>query len=243
MNRHGKASLVRLTRAGAKLDPVAHADIIVRLHNLGEEVDAVSLVDDAAFLHPCLTLHGMTFWRLSIAARKFLLDEILPRWDDEEILLLANAWVMTLPRAPDAFAPDYRNPDEVTKGIEGFRRSCSLDARELAQVIMQMDRPGPGDESPAEPGMDREPAPLRNLVEALVAETKIGPEYWVFEASEDVVRIMVQRMAERKSEMARTAGKAVASDPDSRFNRARKRLMDFEREVKNQILGEVGNGS
>lgn len=236
MNRHGKAALTRLVKAGVKLDPLRDADAIIRLHELGVEVDQAGRGDEDALLTPCIEAGGYTFWRLSMAARRFLFNEALKIVDSDEDAFFAKVWAMTLDRRPEAFAPFAGRPNQVRKAIRQFRDTCLLSPEELVAVADRLDPPrkreddaGAGDAEPARPSA---------IADALMRVYGMTLEYWVFEASEDLVGVMCARMAERARGERRKAGETVIADMSTPFNRARKRLMDYETELLARLGGD-----
>lgn len=230
MNRHGKAALVRLTKAGVKLDPVADADIILKLHEMGEAADAVAIEEEECLFSSEIESRGMTFSRLSIAARRFLSDEIHSRYDDDETVFLAHAWVMSLPRKADVFAPYRGNPKATKDAMDAFARSCALVPEELAEIVARLTSE-PENETAGQD--DSGPSPVSTIIELLVSETGLSPEYWIFEASEDTVRLVTQRIVQRKiRENSAKNGAAVRETQGRKFNAARKKLMNFEAQVR-----------
>lgn len=230
MNRHGRAALTRLAKAGVALTLPADADVVIRLHELGQAVDAVRTTDDEAVLMPCIESHGLTFWRLSIAARRFLIDDVFPATRNDAEAFLGRLWAMSLDRRAEAFAPYRDRPRAIRRAIKRFARSCPLSEGELVEIMNRLD-PQP-ESDPADKSEARDPADIPTMVEALQKETGLPVSYWVFEASEQMIGVLIARMRERHRREQVGRGRAVAEDAGTRFGRARKRLMDYELEVR-----------
>ena len=236
MNAHALGALNRIARAGVKLALPGDASVIVRLHELGEAIDNLTEAEDKALLTSCIEARGITFHRLSLGARHFLLDDVLP-CIPEKRLRIAQAWVSSLERTDAALAPFRGHPDAIRRAVRDFERTCPLDGEEINRVLKELEPPvRPVDTDSGKRG-DRtgsvKAAPLGTIIEALAAETGSTREYLVFEASEDYIRTMWRRRAERKAHEAwlRSGGKGPEPQPDRAFNVARKRLRDYEAQV------------
>ena len=241
MNPHALGALNRIAHAGVTLKLPDDAAAVVQLHNLGEAIDNLSEAEDKALLTSCIEARGITFHRLSLGARHFLVDDVLP-CIHEKRLRIAQAWVSTLERSEAAVAHFRGHPDAIRRAVRDFERTCPLDAGELLRVLAELEPPRhPVEtESKAKTGSVKA-APLGTIIEALAAESGASREYLVWQASEDYIRTTWRRRAERKAHEAwlRNGAKGAEPSPDRAFNVARKRLRDYEARIIEERKAKV----
>lgn len=232
MNSHALGSLTRIARAGVTLRIPDDAHIVIRLHQLGEAIDQLTEADDRALLTSCIRVHGVTFHRLSIGARHFLLDDVLP-CIQENRARIAQAWICSLERSETAFAPFRGQPAAIRAAVQHFERTCPLDPGEIVRVMEALEPPDRPSPKTGPHTANEKPADLGSIIETLSAESGATREYLVWEASEDYVRTLWRRRSERKAREAwiKNGNKGPRPAPDAAFNLLRKRLRDYELEV------------
>lgn len=137
MNNTLKSALIELKSEGIALDPIADLDHILALHNLSLEMLSLRDAPSESFIfRPVLRIGNVTLRRLSIGARRFLLDEVFDWYPGDALKQdLAYAYTMAVSDTPEKLWEVQGNRREFEKRVKAWEKTVGVSFPALRQAI------------------------------------------------------------------------------------------------------------
>jgi hypothetical protein len=244
-----KSALRQLQGDGIQLDPVADLEHLVKLYELARSVQNIPAPpEQIALLRPAAAVGDLTLYRLSLGAEMFLRDCVLEWWPEGDFQNLAVVFLLAHARTPEVFwdcVAERRHWWQWRSGQATFRARVERWAarqgatrEELLRAANEFLDVGP--RAPEPKRREDEPASenLGWLIEMLVREYGHDAEHWLWHATTEEVRYLLDARAARAEREARAAsGRGKAPDPDDRFIRALHAFKSYVARVREEKKG------
>jgi len=127
MNKALKSALLELKSDGVTLDPIADLDHIIALHNLSLDLLTPLNAPGECLTEPTLKIGGITFRRLSIGARQFLIDVVFD-WFPSDVYWqnLAYAYCMATGHEPETIWALQSDRSAFEKAVKTWAKSVGV---------------------------------------------------------------------------------------------------------------------
>lgn len=198
MNPALKSALIELKNNGVTLDPIEDIDHILTLHALGKK-----LVDPPAVhgetLRPVLRIGNLTLRRISIGARRWLVDQVA-EWfpTDNDRLDLAYAYAMAHAHEPETLWRWLDDRSGFVKALKKWERTITVSMDELRKAIKSFQ-----EESKPEPEAKPGIGDYRNALRILDALVPMP------EAYREAVGLKITALQEETDEADRSYGPMI----------------------------------
>jgi hypothetical protein len=139
MNRTLKSALVELRSDGVNLDPVADLDFILTLNTLSLQISTPGTAPgEAAALRPVLRVGNVILRRLSIGARRFLVD-VVAVWfpSDTRMQDMAYAYCMAVGNEPASLWAVQGDRRAFEKQLKAWEKTIGVSYDDLKTSIRE----------------------------------------------------------------------------------------------------------
>lgn len=149
MNRALKSALIELKNEGVLLDPIADLEHILTLDKLALNISCPrNSPGESAALRPALCVGNLTLYRLSLGARRFLVD-VVEEWfrDDMATQDLAYAYCMDIGRSPELLWEIQQDRQKFKKRLHAWEKTVGVsfdDLRRALKAFLHEDNNLPG---------------------------------------------------------------------------------------------------
>lgn len=137
MNLALKSALYELKNEGVILDPIDDLEHIVTLHTLALAISAPRCnPGEAAAFRPALRVGNVTLYRLSLGARRFLID-VVDGWfpGDTHLQDLSYAYAMAIGREPEKLWSLQSDRRAFLHAVRAWEKTVGVSFEQLAVAI------------------------------------------------------------------------------------------------------------
>jgi len=189
MNRALKSALIELKNEGVSLDPIADLEHLLTLHSLSlAMIHPPHPPGERAVFGPSLRVGHITLRRLSLGARRFVVD-VAAEWfrEDMQAQDLAYAYCMAIGSEPEKLWAVQNNKAAFVKSVRAWERTIGVPFDELRVAIQRF-----LDVEKAEPGTKAGPREWRAAL-ATLDGWKPLPEPYKTECQAALIAVEVER--------------------------------------------------
>jgi hypothetical protein len=216
-----KQVIEQIQASGGIIDLAEDLDDFIVLDRLLDAQDDAASAEHIDLLQRPAAVGTLLLHRLSWGAIEWLRTAAGPWWEhDPDMYALAMIYAHTHANQPDAF--DHRltvDCRHARRTIKRFMRTVPESVEVLAAAIDRMNAHRTADQDATDQDTEPDTASQADILVRLVREYNRPPEFFLYEISQDILEIYIQRMCARESEelnrLAQLHDRQIQSDPDS----------------------------